>query len=111
MTTKVQPQFAWPHDEDGEPMAIVMAFAQEHVGSGMGIPDYCGLDIGPVGAMVPCKNDEESIKKMQEQLLRQAQFVVGSNRRVIQWANDPTLQVLKPDDLQGQSFEEAAKDG
>lgn len=111
MANKGQASISWPVDpETGEPMAIVSAFASEHVGSGAGIPDYCGIDIGPTGSMVPCKNDPAVIQKTQEEMLRLSQFIVGSNRRHIYFTMNPEAVPRSPDDFQGQPHEEKAKE-
>lgn len=98
----------WPMDPEGKPMAIVMAYAKEHVGSGQGLPEYAGIDIGPMGAMVPCVNTHEEIDKTMRYVQRLSQYIIGTERRSIQWAMHPELKPQSPEEIEQELAEEAA---
>ena len=84
---------SWPVDpETGEPMAIVTSNAQELAPT----VQFGNVTLGPTGSMVPCRNDPETIRETMIERQRDAQFVIGGERRLLAWALDPSLKVSHP---------------
>lgn len=99
-------QLSWPTDEDGRAMAIVFSSAGEVVKT----QEYCNVQLGPTGAMVPVKNDPEEIERTQREMQQLAQYILGTERRSIQWSMDPSLKPLSPDEIKDERAEEVVKE-
>lgn len=102
--------FTWPTEADGTPMAVVMVSAAELVGSGQGMPDYSNITLGPVSFMLPCKNDAAVIEETAREGQRLCQYLIGTERRAVQWAMDPSLKPLHPGEIPDERAEEKAKE-
>lgn len=89
----------WPHDPNGEPMAIVFSQASELAKT----VQFANVTLGPVGAMVPCVNDKETIQKTMQEYQKLAQYIVATERRLLQWAIDPTSKVTMAEAAGGES--------
>lgn len=88
---------SWPHDEEGKPMCIVVGAASDLVPT----VQFGNVNIGPVQIMRPVPNhadlDMLAMEARVVELL--AQYVVGTERRIFQWATDPTTRIEKPSEL------------
>jgi hypothetical protein len=93
----IQLPMNWPHDENGQPMAIAMGQASELVPT---VP-FGNINIGPAGIMRPVTNHDDldllAMEMRAVELL--AQYVVGVERRLFQWALDPSTKLEKPSEL------------
>lgn len=83
----------WPHDADGLPMAIVVGTASDLVPT----VQFGNVLVGPVAIMRPVANgDLEQLIKDAQETQKAAEFVCGSERRLIQWATDPSTRIQNP---------------
>lgn len=85
---------SWPVDADGNPMVIISGQASEKVPT----TQYGNVNIGPVMVMLPISaslSREERILREIE-LQEEAQYVVARERRLLQWALDPSTKVANP---------------
>lgn len=89
---RMQTPHNWPHDENGEPMAIIMCQASELAPT----VKFGNVTIGPVGAMVPCKNDYKVIEAKMREMQKLAEYIIGTERRLIQWSLDPSSKIIPP---------------
>lgn len=83
MSDDIQFPTAWPHDEDGRPMAIAIGSVYEVVPT----VQYGNVRVGPVTIMRPIKNGsrQEQINDTRR-VQRDVEFVCGIERRSSQWA-------------------------
>jgi hypothetical protein len=92
----------WPHDADGQPMAIV-------IGSGSDlIPtvQYGNVLVGPVTIMRPVSNDPALLIEEAAFVQDAAAYVVATRRRLLQYALDPSSRVEHP--MTGEAFDPAS---
>lgn len=82
----------WPHDENGEPMAIVCGAGSDLVPT----VTFGNVVIGPVTIMRPVKNDPNTLAEEAAFTQELASYVVGSRRRLLQWALDPSSRIEHP---------------
>lgn len=100
---------AWPMDENGEPMAIVTAQASDL---------FPTVPFGNVNLfasiMRPVKNGSYDDIIMEQRLaLLMSEYVVATERRLIQWAMDPSTKIEKPAQMvsdDGLTFEQFVAD-
>lgn len=98
--------FSWPIGPDGEPMAIVMGSASDLVPT----VQFGNVCIGPVNIMRPVKNpddiDELAVEAAKVQ--KAAEFVIATERRLVQWAMDPSSKLEKPSEQEIRTVNEVA---
>lgn len=104
---RIRVPLVWPHDEQGRPMAIVTGQASDLTRTG----PFSNVNIGPSAIMRPVPNHEDPAKLVHEMRLVQlmAEFVVGTERRLVQWAQEPSAKIELPAsliDADGNSFEQ-----
>lgn len=86
------PIMMWPCDAEGNPMVIVTGYAKDEIPT----VRFGNVEIGPsVMRPVPNGTDEEIINAMR-QAQRMAEYVCGIERRLLQWAQDPTTKFASP---------------
>lgn len=87
----------YPRDEEGKPMAIVGGQASDLVPT---VP-FGNVNIGPCLVLRPVPNhDDLNLLAMEARIVQMlAQYVVGTERRLIQWATDPSTRIQRPDEL------------
>jgi len=83
----------WPVDADGNPMAIVTGTASDLVPT----VQFGNLMVGPVTIVRPVSNESlESVIESAREVQKAAEVVCGSERRIIQWALDPSTKIVNP---------------
>lgn len=83
----------WPMDESGRPMAIVMGAGSDLVPT----VQFGNVCIGPVTIMRPVSN--ESLERVIEEgqaVQKAAEYIVGTERRLLQWSIDPSSRITHP---------------
>jgi hypothetical protein len=84
---------SWPTEPDGTPMAVVVGAASDLVPT---VP-FGNVQIGPVTIMRPVTNGElDQLIEDGRAVQKAAQFIVGAERRIVQWATDPSSRVVNP---------------
>lgn len=84
---------SWPTDAEGNPMAIVGGASSDL----MPTVQFGNVLVGPVTILRPVPNGTlEEIIEAGRQTQRAAEFIVGAERRAIQWALDPASRVINP---------------
>lgn len=85
---------AWPTDADGNPMTVVVGAASDLVPT----VQFGNVQIGPVTIMRPVVDDGDDAKLIEQArfVQKMAEFVVGAERRIIQWATNPASRVINP---------------
>lgn len=88
---------SWPHDEYGKPMCIVVGQASDLIPT----VQFGNVNVGPCAVYRPVPNHEDvNLLAMEARLVQMlAQYVVGTERRLLQWATDPSTRIMKPDEL------------
>lgn len=84
---------SWPHDAEGNPMAIVIGAGSDLVPT----VQFGNVVIGPVTIMRPVSN--ESIERVTEEasaVQKAVEYVVGTERRLLQYALDPASRIQHP---------------
>lgn len=90
---------SWPHDADGNPMAIVMGAGSDLVPT----VTFGNVCVGPVTIMRPVSNESlERVIEEAQAVQKAAEYVVGTERRLLQWATDPASRIQHP--TTGQEF-------
>jgi hypothetical protein len=87
-----------PVDPDGNPMAIVVGQASDLVPT----VAFGNVNVGPVAVMRPCENTDEAVHHMARWCQQKAEEIVGSERRLVQWAIDPASKVMSPEEIAAQ---------
>ncbi len=83
---------AWPVDENGKPMGIVIGMASELVPT----VRFGNVQLGPAGVYLPVSLDgltDEALKDRMREVQKMAQYVLATERTMIQWALDPSKKV------------------
>jgi hypothetical protein len=84
-------------------MTVVIGAASDLVPT---VP-FGNVQIGPVTIMRPVVADnDEALLEETRKVQKMAEYVVGSERRIIQWATDPTTRITNP--ATGQVLDPAA---
>lgn len=88
----------WPHDVNGQPMAIAIGQASELIPT----QPFGNIQIGPAAIMRPIPNSSDLNELAADLRLTElvAQYVVGIERRLIQWTMDPSLKIERPSQLE-----------
>lgn len=82
-----------PYDAEGNPMAIVIGTASDLVPT----VQFGNILVGPVSIIRPVPNGTmEEITAAAREVQKATEFVVGAERRIIQWALDPSSRVVNP---------------
>lgn len=85
----------WPVDADGNPMAIVSGTASDKVPT----VTYGSAQVGPVTISRPVPNGSiQDLIDAARETQRAAEYVVGVERRLLQWAIDPASKIASPVD-------------
>lgn len=83
----------WPVDAEGNPMAIVVGTVSDLVPT----VQYGNVLVGPLQIMRPVPNGTiEQIIEEASVVQKAVEFVCGQERRIIQWAIDPSAKVAHP---------------
>ncbi len=83
---------SWPVDENGRPMAIVIGSVKDLLPT----VQFGNVTLAPtIMRPVPNGTDEELINATRE-VQRMAEYVCGVERRLLQWALDPSLKFSNP---------------
>jgi hypothetical protein len=84
---------SWPHDANGEPMAIVSGTASDLIPT----VQFGNVLVGPVTITRPVSNESlEKIIKEAAATQKAAEAVCGSERRIIEWGLDPSKKIANP---------------
>lgn len=84
---------SWPHDAEGNPMAIVIGAASDLVPT----VQFGNVCVGPATIMRPVTNDSmEDVIASAREVQKAAEYIVGTERRILQWALDPASKVTHP---------------
>jgi hypothetical protein len=87
------PLMQWPCDAEGNPMAIVSGCASDLIPT----VQFGNLLVGPVTIMRPVSNESlESVIEDAKKTQQAAEFVCGSERRIINWNLDPSTKIINP---------------
>lgn len=84
---------SWPVNVEGNSMVIVTGTSSDLVPT----VQFGNVLVGPVSIMRPIPNGTmEEIIEMAIETQRAVEYVVGSERRAVQWAIDPASRVINP---------------
>jgi hypothetical protein len=76
--------FSWPHDEDGEPMALVTMQLSELIG----LPNYSNVTVGPGSVTKFVKDSEEGIAEGLRACAMSVENILAEER-------EPVLNLVK----------------
>lgn len=89
---------SWPVDADGNPMAIVCGAASDLIPT----VQYGNILIGPVAIMRPVPNGtDDEVAASARAVQKITEHVVATERRIIDYALDPSTKIQKPSEANG----------
>lgn len=89
---------SWPVDADGNPMAIVCGAASDLIPT----VQYGNILIGPVSIMRPVPNGtDDEVAESARAVQKITEHVVATERRIIDYALDPSTKIQKPSQANG----------
>lgn len=91
---------SWPLNEDGSPMAMVSTSCSDLIPT----VQFGNVMVGPVTITRFMRSDgtfadgltSEQVNEATRKQLANTEYIVGAERRVIQWALDPASRVVNP---------------